>query len=309
MDLSIVLPVHNEAGNLKMLFSEISETLSHLTDTYEIIFVDDGSQDGSSEIITNLSQLYSQIKYIVLAKKYGKSYALDAGLKLATGDIVITLDADGQDDPKEIPKFIEKIKEGYDLVSGWKQHRQDGFVKNKTSKFYNWVVNFIFNLNLHDHNCGFKAYKNEVVKNLSLHGELHRYIPVLVADMGYKINEIKVNHRQRFSGKTKFGSGRFIKGFLDLLTVLYLTTFNNRPLHLLGSVGIVSFLSGLVLCFYLTIIKFFEHQTIGRRPLLQLGVMLIIIGIQITLFGLLAEQITVIKNSQKPTYRIKTLKS
>lgn len=231
MDISIILPVWDEVRNLEKLFDEILENADKITDNYEVIFVDDGSSDGSSEII---NRLYlsdrSKVKYITLDSHYGKSAALDAGFKLANGDLVFTMDSDGQDNPKEMHKFIQKIKEGYDLVSGWKQHRQDSFIKKNTSKIYNWVVNFVFKLNLHDNNCGFKAYRKEVVKNLVLYPGMHRFIPVFVANMGYKIGEVRVEHRKRFSGKTKYGSKRFVDGFLDLLKVIYLINFVAKSL-------------------------------------------------------------------------------
>lgn len=231
MDISIILPVWNEVGNLEKLFGEILENTNKITQSYEVIFVDDGSNDGSDGIINKLYLSHrSKVKYIALVQHYGKSAALDAGFKLAQGNIVFTMDSDGQDDPKEMSKFVQKIKDGYDLVSGWKQYRQDSFIKNNTSKIYNWAVNLVFGLNLHDNNCGFKAYKNVVVKNLILYSRMHRFIPVFVSNMGFKIGEVKIEHRKRFSGKTKYGSKRFIDGFLDLLKVIYLINFASKPL-------------------------------------------------------------------------------
>lgn len=231
MDISIILPVWNEVGNLEKLFTEIVENVKKITSKYEIIFVDDGSNDGSIALINKFYLAHRQnVKYITLANHTGKSAALDAGFKLATGDIIFTLDSDGQDDPKEMSKFIEKINAGYDSVTGWKQHRQDTFIKNNTSKVFNFFVNLFFGLKLHDKNCGFKAFKKDVVKHLVLYPRMHRYIPVLVANMGYKIGEVKVEHRQRLSGKSKYGPKRFIDGGLDMLTVIYLTSFAPKPL-------------------------------------------------------------------------------
>jgi glycosyltransferase involved in cell wall biosynthesis len=231
MEISFILPTYNEVGNLEKLFYEILNNIRQISSNFEVIFIDDGSDDGSTELIKKLYHAHpSCIKYIIFTKNYGKSAALDAGFKLASGEIVFTLDSDGQDDPKEIPKFIAKINEGYDLVSGWKQNRQDSFIKNSTSKIYNWVTNTIFGLNLHDQNCGFKAYKKAVVKKLSLFSDLHRFIPVLVVNLGYKVTEVKIEHRKRTSGQSKFGIKRFFMGFWDLLVVLSLITFKNKPL-------------------------------------------------------------------------------
>ena len=305
MNISIILPVYNEADNLEKLFDEIVANLSSVTKKYEIIFVNDGSSDNSEEVIFRLYRRNSAVvKYINFVKHYGKSSALDAGFKLASGDIVFTMDSDGQDDPIEIPRFIDKINHGFDLVSGWKQNRQDTFIKNNTSKIYNYVTNRVFHLHLHDHNCGFKAYKKEVIKNLSIAGQQHRYIPVFVADMGYQIDEVKVHHRKRFSGKTKYGPKRFLNGFLDLLTVYYLVSFKAKPMHLFGSIGIFSSIVGVIFC----LISAFKNSSSFHffSWLALFGIFLIISGIQLVFLGLLAEQISQAKNHQKPLYQIKS---
>lgn len=306
--ISIVIPVYNEADNVQKLFTEIKTVLKKITDNYEVIFVDDGSRDGTTDKLKEIYHQHPKLsKNIIFSKNFGKSAALDAGFNQASGEIIFTMDGDGQDDPREIPNFIKKINQGYDLVSGWKQKRQDSFIKNQTSKIYNRVVNHFFKLNLHDKNCGFKAYRHEVAKSLNLYGEMHRFIPVIINNLGYQITEIPVHHRKRFSGKTKFGPSRFLNGFLDLLTVFYLTIFRHRPLHLFGYSGVFSFLTGFIFCLYLTLLKLINHQSIGTRPLLFLGIMLMIMGVQLIALGLLAEQMTATTNSKTPRYRIKKI--
>ena len=308
MKVSVVIPVYNEADSLSKLYKELVRELSKLGPNYEIIFVDDGSRDNTQKVLEGLFQKDKEhVKAIQFRNNFGKAAALRAGFDLATGDIIITLDADLQDDPVEIPRFIEKMDEGYDLVSGWKQNRQDSFIKNNTSKIFNFVTNLISRTKLHDFNCGFKAYRAEVAKGLNLYGELHRYIPVIVASQGYKVTEIPISHRKREFGTTKYGQLRFIHGFLDLVTVLYVTRFRARPLHLFGYLGFGFFISGFLIGLYLTFIKFVGHQPIGERPLLLFSVMLMIMGVQIGATGLVGEHITTLIHKRDPNYVIKSV--
>ncbi len=290
---SVVVPVYNEAESLTPLYEELVSVFEEMGGSFEIIFVNDGSRDTSQHIIDELySKDKKHVKAIQLRNNFGKAAALQAGFQMASGDIVITLDADLQDDPKEIPMFVKKFEEGYDMVSGWKQERKDSLIKNVTSKFFNAVTNKISKVKLHDFNCGFKAYKLEVVKGLNLYGELHRYIPVIVASQGYAVAEIPVQHRKRVFGKTKYGTLRFIHGFLDLITVLFITRFRARPLHLFGYVGLIFFSLGFAFGIYLVGVKFIGHKSIGDRPLLILATMLMIMGVQIGVTGILSEHIT-----------------
>ena len=231
-EISIVIPAYNEAENLPFLCDEIKDVLKNITKNYEIIIVNDGSTDKTKEVIENLTAKDIHISGIHFRTNFGKASALSAGFKKAVGETIFTMDADLQDDPQEIPNFLDKIDEGFDLVSGWKQNRKDSFVKNSSSKFFNFVTSLLSKIKLHDFNCGFKAYKGEVAKGLDLYGQMHRYIPVMAGNEGYKITEIPVHHRKRKFGKSKYGPIRFLNGFLDLLTVMVLTKYFKRPAEL-----------------------------------------------------------------------------
>lgn len=293
--VSVVIPLFNEAESLQELMCEISLVFSKIQNSYEVIFVNDGSKDNSQEVLDVLASESPNcnVKAIELKRNFGKAIALNAGFSVAKGDIIITMDADLQDDPIEIPCFIEKINEGYDVVSGWKTDRKDSFIKNKTSKIYNFFTSFVSGVKLHDHNCGFKAYRSEAVKDLDLYGQLHRYIPVLVSASGYtRISEIGVHHRKRSFGTTKYGPKRFIHGLLDLLTVFFITKYKSSPLHFFGSISLYFFGTGFAIGLYLTYLRLIEDAKIGERPLLFLAILLIIVGIQIGATGLISEQIT-----------------
>ncbi len=287
--LSIVVPLYNEEESLKPLLEEIRKGVKNLQIRYEIIFVDDGSTDNSLKVIKELTRRDTRIRFISFRKNYGKSAALNAGFKSATGDVVITMDADLQDDPLEIPNLLDKIEEGYDLVSGWKKIRFDPFIKKYSSRFFNWVTRIFSGIKIHDFNCGLKAYRAEVVKSIYVHGELHRYIPVLAGWKGFKITETVVKHHPRRYGKTKFGISRFFKGFVDLITVIFTTRYIRRPLHLFGFVGFLSFVAGFVIDAILTFFWLFYHKPLSNRPLLLLGLLLMIVGVQLFAIGLLGE--------------------
>lgn len=299
-----MIPAFNEAMNLRPLYKEIQEIMEPEKIDYEVIFVNDGSRDGTQNEIENLyAGDKKHVRGIQLRNNFGKAAALHAGFQAARGEIILQMDADGQDDPTEIPKFIKKLDEGFDMVVGWKHKRRDSFVKNNSSKIFNAATNVISRVKLHDHNCGFKAYQSEVAQGLNLYGELHRYIAVIASSQGYTVSELPVNHRLRKFGRSKYGPMRFVNGLLDLLTVLFITRFRTRPLHLFGYLGLSSLTVGFVIGVYLTGVKLLGNQSIGERPLLLLAVMLMIMGVQISVTGLVGEQI--ISFGRKENYIIK----
>ena len=309
VELSIVIPVHNEEKNVEELHEKLITVLSSLKKNHEIIFVDDGSTDNTFEVLRNLynSQHDGVLKVIRFRRNFGKSAALSAGFKLADGNIIITMDGDLQDDPTEIPNFIEKRNEDYDLIVGWKFNRKDPLSKKIPSKIFNKLTSTLSGLSLHDFDCGFKTYRKEVVKNLRIYGELHRYIPALVHWMGYRVGEIKVKHHPRRFGKTKYGASRLIKGFLDLITVTFLTRYIKRPLHLFGALGLLSSFVSFILGLYLLYVKYGLGLKIGDRPLLLLVILLVILGIQLISIGLLGEMIVSTTKQPKEGYNIKEI--
>ncbi len=290
--ISIVIPLYNEVESLPELYSQIKEVVRANRYNYEIIFVDDGSTDGSLEVLKQLRQNDKNVKIISFRRNYGKSAALAVGFEHAKGDVIITMDADLQDDPHEIPNLLQKLDEGFDLVSGWKKKRYDPITKTIPSRIFNFVVSTLTGIKIHDFNCGLKAYRKTVAKDIKVYGELHRYLPVIAHWAGYKIGEVVVQHHPRKYGKTKFGVSRFLKGFLDLLTVMFTTRYFKRPLHLFGTLGILIFILGFGITFYLSLLKIIENISLSNRPLFILGVMLTIVGIQFISIGLLGEMIT-----------------
>lgn len=286
--LSIVVPLYNEEESLIPLANEIKKVIGSLNILSEIIFVDDGSTDNSLNILKEICSKDKRFKFCSFRKNYGKSAALQVGFKHASGDIIVTMDADLQDDPSEIPNLINKLNEEYDLVSGWKKHRKDPFIKRTSSKFFNFVTRIITGIKIHDFNCGLKAYKKEVVNNIKVYGELHRYMPVLADWQGFKISEIIVKHHPRRYGKTKFGISRFFKGFIDLITVIFTTRYIKRPMHLFGFFGALAFLAGIIVNGYLTFL-WFRGDYLSNRPMLFLGILLVIVGVQFFSVGLLGE--------------------
>lgn len=305
-DISIVIPLFDEEQSLRELYESIRNALSRNW-KYEIIFVDDGSTDGSMRVLHDLRHKDRRVKIIRFRRNYGKSAALDVGFSHARGDFIITMDADLQDDPNEIPNMINEIKKGYDLVSGWKKKRRDPISKKIPSRFFNFVVSVMTGIKIHDFNCGLKAYRREVAKEVEIYGELHRYIPVLAHWRGYKIGEIPVQHYARKYGKTKFGFGRFWKGFLDLLTTLFTTRYMQRPLHLFGLWGMISFLIGFAIDLYLVVLKFTEGMALSNRPLFFGGILLIIVGVQFISIGLLGELITKTRRTSDKEYAIREI--
>ena len=305
MNISVVIPLLNEQDSLKELHDWIAKVMQSNRFSYEIIFIDDGSTDTSWNIINELSQTNLNVKGIRFLKNFGKSQALHAGFEKALGDVVITMDADLQDNPDEIPELYDLIvKEGYDLVSGWKKKRFDNtLTKNLPSKLFNWAARKTSGVKLHDFNCGLKAFNKEVVKNIDVHGEMHRYIPVLAKNSGFqKIGEKVVQHQARKYGKTKFGMDRFVHGFLDLITIWFISRFGRRPMHLFGALGVIMFALGFAFALYLGIDKLFLHKTgrlITERPQFYLALTTMIIGTQFFVAGFLGEIILRTKTDKK----------
>ena len=305
MNISVVIPLLNEDESLNELYDWIAKVMQSNRYSYEILFIDDGSTDNSWKVIQSLSERDSNVKGIRFQKNYGKSQALNAGFKEVQGDVVITMDADLQDSPDEIPELYNLIaNDGFDLISGWKKKRYDSKIrKNIPSKLFNAAARKTSGLKLHDFNCGLKAYKNEVVKNVDVRGEMHRYIPVLAKNAGFnKIDEKIVAHQARKYGVTKFGIDRFINGFLDLITIWFLSKFGKRPMHLFGLLGTIMFLLGFLFAFYLGIDKLFLNPKgilITQKPIFYIALVTMIIGTQFFLAGFLGEIILRTKSKEK----------
>ena len=293
--VTVVVPLYNEEDSLVELSVALKKVLESLRCTWEVIFVDDGSTDDSYKKLQEIHRVNTRFKCLKFKRNYGKSAALQEGFKAAKGDYVITMDADLQDDPDEIPALISKLNEGYDLVSGWKKVRHDPFIKKHTSKIFNGVTSMMVGLKLHDFNCGLKAYVKDVVKNVKVYGEMHRYIPALAHLSGYKVTEMAVTHHERKYGHTKYGLSRFFNGMFDLITVLFTTKYIKRPLHLFGVFGVLCCIAGFGILVYLTILKFAESTPISGRPLFFVGILMAIVGVQFFSIGLIGEMIT--KNS------------
>ncbi|WP_455000460.1 glycosyltransferase family 2 protein [Capnocytophaga leadbetteri] len=312
MQISIVIPLLNEEESLAELYQWLIKVLTINRFSYEIIFVDDGSTDGSWRMIMQLAEKDAQVRGIRFLRNYGKSQALHAGFKAAEGEVVITMDADLQDSPDEIPALYEMItKDNYDLVSGWKKKRYDSLLaKNLPSKLFNWAARKTSGLTLHDFNCGLKAYKKDVIKNVEVSGEMHRYIPVLAKNAGFnRITEKVVQHQARKYGVTKFGMSRFINGFLDLITISFLSHFGKRPMHFFGALGVLMFFIGFLFSAYLGIDKLFINpngRLIADRPQFYLALTTMLIGTQFFIAGFLGEIILKTKNSEE-RYKISEL--
>lgn len=289
--LSFVIPVKDEQGSVGILYKELVAVVTKTGNSFEIIFVDDGSTDKTFEKIKALHKKDHRVRLLRLRGNFGKSVALQVGFDKAQGEIVFTLDGDLQDNPAEIPNFLKELDKGYDLVSGWKKQRHDPLSKMIPSKMGNWLARVLTGVQIHDLNSGYKVYKKEVVKDLSLYGELYKYIPVIAAKQNFKVGEIIVEHRARKYGKTKFGWERNLKGFLDLLTVVFLTGYLRRPGHFFGTLGFISFFIGFVIGIYISYLRITTGTIQYRQPLLFLGMLLMIIGVQLVATGLLAEMI------------------
>ena len=289
--VSVVVPLFNEERSLEALYGEMAEALVERGEPWEAIFVDDGSTDGSFGVLTQLHNDEANVVVVHLRRNFGKSAALQAGFLEARGDTIVTIDADLQDDPAEIPQLLSKLDEGFDLVSGWKTRRNDPWTRRLLSRVFNWVTAVVSGVRLHDVNCGLKAYRAEVLRGMRLYGELHRFIPVLASYRGFRMTEIPVNHRARQHGRSRYGLERYVRGFFDLLSVTFMGRYRHRPLHLFGGIGLLMGFAGSLILLYLTVIKT-GGAGIGHRPLLTLGVLLVVVGIQFVSLGLLSELIT-----------------
>ena len=289
--ISVVVPVHDEERSVALLHEELAAALDPLGRPWEVVFVDDGSSDGTFAALTRLHARHDEVRVVRLRRNFGKSAALQAGFEEAQGEVVVTIDGDLQDDPAEIPRLLAKLEEGFDLVSGWKAKRRDPLARRILSRLFNRVTGLLSGLRLHDLNCGLKAYRAEVLRGLRIYGELHRFIPVLAHYRGFRVAELPVNHRPREHGRSRYGMERYVRGFLDLLTVTFMGRYRHRPLHLFGGVGLLLGALGTAVLVYLTILKVLG-EAIGHRPLLTLGVLLIVVGVQLLSLGLLSELIT-----------------
>lgn len=286
--ISVVVPVHDEERSVARLYDEIADALAPLDRAWEVVFVDDGSTDGTFGALTRLHDGHDNLRVVRLRRNFGKSSALQAGFEESQGEIVVTIDGDLQDDPAEIPRLLAKLEEGFDLVSGWKTKRRDPITRRVPSRVFNWASGAVSGLRLHDLNCGLKAYRAEVVDGLRIYGELHRFLPVLAHYRGFRVAELPVNHRPREHGRSRYGLERYVRGFLDLLTVTFMGRYRHRPLHLFGGIGLLLGAAGAVVLVYLTVLKL-TGQAIGQRPLLTLGVLLVVVGVQLVSLGLVSE--------------------
>ena len=308
--LSVVLPVFNEEGNLAVIHEEIRVVVTELACTYEIIFIDDGSLDGSLNTLIEIQKKDSNVRVVQFRRNFGQTAALAAGFAVARGQVIVTLDADCQNDPRDIPIMLKKLEEGYDLVCGWRYRRQDNyFSRTLPSKIANFIIGLLTDIKLHDYGCTLKVMRSDLAKSLKLYGEMHRLIPALSSSYGARISEVKVNHRPRVSGLSKYGLSRTLRVVLDVITVKFFLSFSSRPIQLFGSFGLISVLGGVSILGVYGVRKIFYGMSLTDRPILLLAVLLIIGGLQFITFGLLAElQIRTYHESQnKPTYLIRTI--
>ena len=308
MDLSVVVPVYNEAENLRPLCQRIHEALAATGWTYEVVIVDDGSTDGSAQILTLLHAEDPRLKVLRFRRNFGQTAALAAGFAYAHGEVIVSLDGDLQNDPADIPRLVAKLNEGYDLVNGWRINRQDPFLYRRLpSHVANWLISLTTRVKLHDYGCTLKAFRCEVAKELKLYGEMHRFIPALAGDLGARIAEMPVSHHPRQRGRSKYGLMRTFWVILDLLTVKFLSSYATRPSHLFGLYGLVAVLLGGAITFMLGIQKVFFGARLAGRPLLLFGILLVVIGVQFVTLGLIGEMLarTYHESQAKPTYWIK----
>ena len=291
IDVSLVVPLFNEAPTLEALHAEVRAALDGLGFAWEMVFVDDGSTDGSYDELVRLHGTYRNVRVVRLRRNMGKAAALAAGIDVASGDVIVTIDADLQDDPAEIPTLLKRLDEGFDLVSGWKRERNDPVSRRLASRAYNAATRWATGVRLHDMNCGLKAARAEVFANVRLYGERHRFVPVLAHHLGYRVTELPVNHRPRRNGRSRFGVERYLRAPFDLLTIMFLGRYRYRPLHLFGGIGLLAGTAGLGTLAYLTVLKA-GGAGIGQRPLLLLGVLLLVVGVQLLSLGLIGEMLT-----------------
>jgi len=303
MKISVIIPVYNEVESINELYKQLLKALQEFS-RYEIIFIDDGSSDGSVETIKKISELDNSINLIQFHRNYGKSAALAEGFKHAKGNYIVTMDADLQDDPKEISNLINKLEEGFDLVSGWKKDRKDPLSKRLPSKLFNFVTRLFTGVHIHDFNCGLKIYRKAVVKTLELYGGRHRYIPAMVGQKKFKVSEIIVNHRPRIYGETKYGGSRLFHGLFDLISILFLSKYTQSPMYFFGKIGLITFLSGITIEIYVLYLKYSLGDPFAKHmALLMLGILIIVVGIQFFSIGLVGEMIA--NSNQDKESRVK----
>ena len=308
IDLSVVVPIYNEAESIETLVQAIANAVAQTNLSYEIICVDDGSKDSSTQVLTNLASRRTDLKAVILRRNYGQTPAMAAGFESAEGKIIVTLDGDLQNDPADIPMLLAKLDEGYDLVSGWRKKRQDAaLTRLLPSKIANLIIAKVTGVKLHDYGCSLKAYRAELIADMNLYGELHRFLPALAYIEGARITEVPVRHHARRFGQSKYGLGRTIRVVMDLLTVYFMKKFLTRPMHVFGLGGVISLAIGIAMGSYLTVVKLFFNQNIGDRPLLILAVLLIITGVNLFCFGLVTELLmrTYHESQRRPIYRIR----
>jgi len=307
-DLSVIIPVFNEEENVKLLYPKLKSVLDTLEKKYEIIFVDDGSTDGTYDSLRKICQDDENVKVVVFRRNFGQSAAISAGFDYARGDVIITLDADLQNDPDDIPRLLEKINEDFDVVSGWRVNRKDPFLTRKLPSYIsNWVISFFTGVKLHDYGCTLKAYKKELAKEIKLYGEMHRFIPALASWVGATLCEVKVKHNRRKHGESKYGLSRISRGLLDLLTVKFLLSFSTRPIQIFGKFGLISILLGFICGIVLIIMKVASRVNMTGNPFLYLSILFFLIGGQFLSIGLLGEIIsrTYHESQNKPIYFVK----
>ena len=310
LDLSIVVPIYNEAESVETLVNAIANSVAETNLNYEIICVDDGSKDGSTDVLTNLARRRVDLQAVILRRNYGQTAAMAAGFESAMGKVIVTLDGDLQNDPADIPMLLAKLDEGYDLVSGWRKNRQDAaLTRLLPSRIANIIIAKVTGVLLHDYGCSLKAYRAELIADMNLYGELHRFLPALAYIEGARIAEVPVRHHARRFGQSKYGLGRTIRVVMDLMTVFFMKKFLTRPMHVFGLGGVISLTAGVGMGIYLTIVKLFFEQNIGDRPLLILAVLLILTGVQLFCFGLVTELLmrTYHESQRRPIYRIRNI--
>jgi glycosyltransferase involved in cell wall biosynthesis len=308
MSLSVVIPVYNEAENVYVLYQQLKNALKRFADNAELVFVDDGSSDATFSILSRLNQEDPSLTVVKFSRNFGQTAALAAGIAYARGEVIVTLDGDLQNDPNDIPRLVAKLEEGYDVVAGWRVDRQDRFFTRRLpSMMANWLISFTTKVKLHDYGCTIKAFRSEMAKSLSLYGELHRFIPALAHDLGAVIAEVPVNHRPRSNGQSKYGLSRTVRVMLDLLTVKFLSNYSTRPIHVFGALGLLTTIAGTVLTGYLGIERLFLGVGLGDRPLLLLGILLMVVGVQFITMGLLGEMLVRVYHEaqNKPIYIVR----
>ena len=310
IELSVVVPIYNEAESLTTLVSAIADAVQRTSLSYEIICVDDGSSDGSTQLLQEIARQREDLKAVILRRNYGQTPAMAAGFECARGKVIVTLDGDLQNDPADIPMLLAKLDEGYDLVSGWRKKRQDAaLTRLLPSKIANWLIGKVTGVKIHDYGCSLKAYRSELIADMNLYGELHRFLPALAFIEGARITELPVRHHPRRFGQSKYGLGRTIRVVMDLATIFFMKKFLTRPMHVFGLGGAISLALGIITGLYLTIVKFGFQQDIGSRPLLILAVLLVLTGIQLFCFGLIGELLmrTYHESQRRPIYRIRDI--